>query len=79
MPFQELTTFFRRKYHDFLIQTGNSLIAEAAPRDKIWGIGKGAKNPQCVDCRTWGEGNVLGFALMKARDTMLAESEWEFL
>lgn len=68
-----------RKYYDFLIQTGNSLIAEAAPRDKIWGIGKGTKHPQCADCRSWGEGNVLGFALMKARDTLLSESEWELL
>lgn len=68
-----------RKYYDFLIQTGNSLIAEAAPRDKIWGIGKGAKHPQVADCRRWGEGNVLGFALMKARDTLLSESEWELL
>lgn len=68
-----------KTYYDFLIQTGNSLIAEAAPRDKIWGIGKGAKHPQCTDCRSWGKGNVLGFALMKARDTMLSESEWELL
>mmetsp|Transcript_7551 Transcript_7551/g.8708 ORF Transcript_7551/g.8708 Transcript_7551/m.8708 type:complete len:249 (+) Transcript_7551:111-857(+) len=61
--------------HDFLIQTGNALIAEAAPRDRIWGIGKGATNPKCADCRSWGKGNVLGFALMKARDKLLNEIE----
>jgi ribA/ribD-fused uncharacterized protein len=29
----------------FLLNTGNRVLVEASPRDRIWGIGMGASNP----------------------------------
>mgnify|MGYP000429396373 CR=1 FL=1 len=29
----------------FLLATGDAILAEAAPRDRIWGIGMGKNNP----------------------------------
>ena len=53
-----------------LLTTGNQIIVEASPPDRIWGIGldqenKGAQNPN-----TWRGTNWLGFALMEVRDQL---------
>lgn len=56
-----------------LLHTGDRILVEAAPRDTIWGIGLGAENPRARDPRTWRGRNLLGFALMKARDAIRAE------
>lgn len=63
---------------NFLMKTGDALIVEAAPRDFIWGVGSPIGHPNCQDPRKWvaqnGKGrNVLGFALMKARDRLREE------
>lgn len=54
----------------FLLNTGNTVIVEASPRDVIWGIGMGAHNPKSLDPNTWRGRNLLGFALMEARDEL---------
>jgi len=54
-----------------LLSTNNSLIVEAAPGDFIWGIGYPTGHPYCRDPSRWGSGNVLGFALMKARKSLV--------
>jgi ribA/ribD-fused uncharacterized protein len=64
---EELQSFYK------LMETGDALIAEAAPRDFIWGMGKKAGHPNCQDPRTWRNGNVLGFALIKARNRLKDE------
>ena len=46
----------------------NYIIAEASPWDKIWGIGLAAEDPKSWDVTTWEGENLLGKALMKARD-----------
>jgi len=51
----------------FLAGTKQRVLVEAAPRDRIWGIGLGADNPKAQDPRTWRGHNHLGFALMEAR------------
>lgn len=33
------------KLRDFLLSTGDKVLVEASPYDKIWGIGLEAKNP----------------------------------
>lgn len=50
-----------------LIETGDKILVEASPRDKKWGIGMGAKNPNIYDKTKWGT-NLLGFILMEVRD-----------
>jgi ribA/ribD-fused uncharacterized protein len=51
----------------FLLGTGERILVEASPRDRIWGIGMGANNPDARDPARWRGRNLLGFALMAAR------------
>jgi ribA/ribD-fused uncharacterized protein len=51
----------------FLRGTGDTVIVEASPRDRIWGIGMGASNPDARVPARWRGQNLLGFALMEAR------------
>lgn len=55
---------------EFLLSTGDAVLAEASPYDKVWGIGMGATNPLALDPRTWKGKNLLGFCLMDARSTL---------
>lgn len=54
----------------FLLGTGERVLAEASPRDVIWGIGLGAANPKAQAPATWRGQNLLGFALMEAREAL---------
>lgn len=53
-----------------LLDTGNSIIAEASPYDKIWGIGLSENDPKAQVPNEWKGENLLGKALMKVRDTL---------
>ncbi len=57
----------------FLLNTGDRVLVEASPRDRVWGIGLGAKNERASDPAQWRGANLLGFALMQAR-TRLREA-----
>jgi len=50
-----------------LFSTENAILAEAAPRDSIWGIGMGLNDNGVLDPEKWRGRNVLGYALMRAR------------
>ena len=55
-----------------LLNTQGSLIAEASPYDKFWGIG--LSEDEAVNCKTpleWQGQNWLGQVLMKVRDDIL--------
>lgn len=54
----------------YLKSTQNKILVEASPKDAIWGIGLGASNPDANDPRTWRGLNLLGFALMEARQEL---------
>lgn len=54
----------------YLLGTGDELLVEAAPRDRIWGIGLGRENPLVKDPSRWRGQNLLGFALVRARQTL---------
>ena len=53
-----------------LLSTGYFLIAEAAPRDRSWGIGLSVNNPNNQYPTRWNGPNILGWALMEARDVL---------
>lgn len=53
---------------DKLVQeTGDAILAEASPYDKIYGIGMSADNPDVKDVNKWGQ-NILGEVIMKVRN-----------
>ena len=51
----------------FLLNTGNKVLVEASPGDRIWGIGMGQNNENAETPKNWRGSNLLGFALMETR------------
>lgn len=59
----------------FLLSTGEAIIAEASPFDKIWGIGLGWEDAQKGTVEQWKGENLLGCALMEVRDWLMKDEE----
>jgi ribA/ribD-fused uncharacterized protein len=57
----------------YLLATGDEILVEASPRDRIWGIGLGRHSETASDPRTWRGQNLLGFALVRARAILRGE------
>jgi ribA/ribD-fused uncharacterized protein len=55
---------------EFLLKTGNRILVEASPVDRVWGIGMAADNPDIENPGQWKGLNLLGFALMAVRDNL---------
>ncbi|WP_328731415.1 NADAR family protein [Streptomyces caniferus] len=55
---------------EFLLGTGSRVLVEASPLDRIWGIGLAADDERAADLARWRGLNLLGFALMAARQTL---------
>ncbi|MCX4622676.1 NADAR family protein [Streptomyces albogriseolus] len=51
----------------FLLGTGDRVLVEASPVDRVWGIGLAADDEAATDPARWRGPNLLGFALMEAR------------
>ncbi|MET7985926.1 MULTISPECIES: NADAR family protein [unclassified Streptomyces] len=46
------------------------VLVEASPMDRVWGIGLAADDERAADPRRWRGSNLLGFALMEARERL---------
>ncbi|MFJ9566580.1 NADAR family protein [Streptomyces fuscichromogenes] len=56
----------------FLLATGDRVLVEASPVDRVWGIGLAATDAAAEDPSRWKGLNLLGFALMAARERLRA-------
>ncbi|MDC0770292.1 NADAR family protein [Streptomyces sp. HD] len=53
-----------------LVGTGDRVLVEASPVDRVWGIGLAAGDDGAEDPERWQGPNLLGFALMEAREQL---------
>ncbi|MNI91462.1 hypothetical protein D3C73_1491250 [compost metagenome] len=51
-----------------LLATGDRILVEASPSDKIWGIGLAPDDPNAQIPARWLGQNLLGKALMEVRE-----------
>ncbi|MET9537057.1 NADAR family protein [Streptomyces sp. NPDC006553] len=54
----------------YLLGTGTRVLVEASPVDRVWGIGLAADDRRAHDPASWLGDNLLGFALMEARERL---------
>jgi ribA/ribD-fused uncharacterized protein len=54
----------------FLVNTRRRVLIEASPIDTVWGIGLAKDDPNAENPLAWKGENLLGFALMSARDLL---------
>lgn len=55
---------------EMLLATSNSILAECAVKDRIWGIGLSLEDSKRFDRTKWRGLNLLGYTLMMVRDRM---------
>lgn len=55
---------------DFLQSTGEVVLVEASPVDRVWGIGLAADDQRAANPLLWRGDNLLGFALMEVREKL---------
>lgn len=58
---------------DALLATGNTVLVEASPYDRIWGVGLAEHDPRVLDPRQWKGQNLLGVALIEVREKLVAD------
>ena len=62
---------------DYLLKTENRILVEASPVDTIWGIGLAPESEYKENIYAWRGQNLLGFALMEARDFLQSFGHFE--
>ena len=55
---------------NWLRSTAPSVLVEASPFDRIWGIGMAKSHESAKAPQKWNGRNLLGFALMEVRDAL---------
>jgi len=55
---------------NFLLSTGDKVLVEASPVDRIWGIGLATDDDNARNPLKWRGENLLGFVLMDVRDAL---------
>lgn len=58
---------------EFLMNTGDRVLVEASPVDKIWGIGLAQDHKHVESPDKWKGLNLLGYALMEVRASFLLD------
>ncbi|WP_435177852.1 NADAR family protein [Actinacidiphila sp. bgisy145] len=58
----------------YLLGTARRVLVEASPLDRVWGIGLAADDERAERPDAWRGLNLLGFALMEARDRLAAQA-----
>lgn len=58
---------------EFLLSTGDAILVEASPYDKVWGIGMGKFSTGRENPGNWKGANLLGYALMQPRHLLRKE------
>lgn len=67
-----------KHYYEGLMATGDTLLVEASPEDKIWGIGLAASDPRAQDESQWQGTNWLGEILTDVREDLRTEkAQWD--
>lgn len=61
---------------DYLLGTGERVLVEASPEDAVWGIGLAASHPDAAVPERWPGTNLLGLALMRAREELRLQARW---
>lgn len=64
---------------EVLLSTGDSILAEATGHDRVWGVGIPFDDPRVQDPSLWEGMNVLGTALMRAREHLRKDPEWKVM
>lgn len=59
----------------FLANTGERVLVEASPVDRVWGIGLAADHADAMNPAKWRGLNLLGFALMEVRERLRSHGE----
>ncbi|MEU5520192.1 NADAR family protein [Streptomyces sp. NPDC047860] len=59
---------------EFLLNTGDRVLVEASPMDRVWGIGLTADDERAEAPGRWRGSNLLGFALMETRRRLRASA-----
>ncbi|XP_048255702.1 uncharacterized protein LOC124138828 isoform X2 [Haliotis rufescens] len=64
---------------EHLVATHPKLLVEASPSDRLWGIGRGQKDPLAWDKETWRGKNQLGYIMTRVRDRLMEveDTHWE--
>lgn len=58
---------------DYLLNTGDNILVEASPYDRIWGVGLAATDPRIRNRKTWLGENLLGQILEQVRSEIAVE------